>query len=97
MQGSEFQIKVWKELEGLYYGNYCTVSQLAAQMNMPDAKRIIGSAIAKNTLAIFIPDHRIISAKFSHELASDAPIHPISRKEKLLAFELNGLPRDKKA
>jgi methylated-DNA-[protein]-cysteine S-methyltransferase len=59
-QGSEFQSKVWNELQLIPYGK--TMSYEALAINVGDIKsiRAVGLANGQNPIAIIIPCHRVI-------------------------------------
>ena len=58
--GTNFQIKVWRELAKIPFGK--TISYLDLSLALGDEKltRAVGSANGKNPIAIFIPCHRVI-------------------------------------
>ena len=60
--GTDFQIKVWRALRDIPYGQTRSYSNLAAMIEQPKAVRAVASANARNGLAIIIPCHRVISA-----------------------------------
>jgi methylated-DNA-[protein]-cysteine S-methyltransferase len=60
LQGSEFQIKVWKTIAKIPYGKTITYADEAKKMRKPDAVRAVGTANGKNPIPIIIPCHRII-------------------------------------
>lgn len=60
-QGTEFQKKVWQELQKIPYGETRTYSQIAEYIGAPRAVRAVATAIAKNPILVFIPCHRVIS------------------------------------
>jgi AraC family transcriptional regulator of adaptative response/methylated-DNA-[protein]-cysteine methyltransferase len=60
VQGTEFQIKVWKALVNIPFGNVRSYQQVSARMGMPDAVRSVASAAGKNPISYLIPCHRII-------------------------------------
>jgi methylated-DNA-[protein]-cysteine S-methyltransferase len=62
-QGTEFQRRVWRALEGIPFGETRSYGQLAAAIGRPTASRAVGAANARNPLAIFIPCHRVIGAQ----------------------------------
>jgi len=61
LTGSDFQIRVYREVLSIPLGHSLSYSDLARKMNMPAAARSVGAALGKNQLLIFIPDHRVIS------------------------------------
>lgn len=61
-QGSEFQHKVWDELQRIPYGQTITYHKLAQRIGNPTACRAVGRANATNAIAIIIPCHRVIGS-----------------------------------
>lgn len=61
-QGTDFQLKVWKLLQGIPYGKTITYGELARQTGDPKACRAVGMANGRNPLPILIPCHRVIGA-----------------------------------
>lgn len=61
-QGTEFQKKVWQQLEAIPYGETRSYGQIAAAVGNPKACRAVGGANHNNPIAIVIPCHRVIGA-----------------------------------
>ncbi|HEY3215058.1 MAG TPA: methylated-DNA--[protein]-cysteine S-methyltransferase [Candidatus Eisenbacteria bacterium] len=61
-QGSEFQLKVWKALLEIPFGETRSYGQIASAIGNPKASRAVGLANHDNPLAIVIPCHRVIGA-----------------------------------
>lgn len=61
--GTEFQLRVWKELTRISYGSTVTYKQIARKISMPGASQAIGKANGANPLPIIIPCHRVLGAK----------------------------------
>jgi methylated-DNA-[protein]-cysteine S-methyltransferase len=61
LTGSDFQNRVYREVQSIPLGHITSYSELAKKMEMPGAARSVGAALGKNQLLIFIPDHRVIS------------------------------------
>ena len=59
-QGSDFQLKVWRLLREIPYGQLRSYSRLAADLGEPRAARAVGQAAAQNPLPILIPCHRLL-------------------------------------
>jgi methylated-DNA-[protein]-cysteine S-methyltransferase len=59
--GTDFQLKVWSEIQHVPIGNTISYTELATKLGMPRATRSTAAAIGKNPLLIFIPDHRVIN------------------------------------
>ncbi|MEO9385390.1 methylated-DNA--[protein]-cysteine S-methyltransferase [Chromobacterium phragmitis] len=62
VQGSNFQIQVWRALLAVPYGGLIGYGQLAAGMGRPGAARAVGNAVGANPVAWLIPCHRVIRA-----------------------------------
>lgn len=62
MQGSDFQIAVWKALRDIPYGQTRTPKELAEQMGMPSSYRLVTKVAYANQLAIIVPAHRLVAA-----------------------------------
>ena len=60
MQGSEFQVKVWKELLLIPYGETVSYSYIAERLGDVNKVRAVGAANGKNKIAIIVPCHRVI-------------------------------------
>ncbi|MDY0234930.1 MAG: methylated-DNA--[protein]-cysteine S-methyltransferase [Gudongella sp.] len=60
LQGTEFQIKVWKELCNIPYGQTSTYKQVATAIGNAKASRAVGMANNKNPLMIVVPCHRVV-------------------------------------
>lgn len=58
--GTEFQVKVWNELQKIQYGNTINYMDLAKRLGDPKSIRAAASANGKNPIAIIIPCHRVI-------------------------------------
>jgi methylated-DNA-[protein]-cysteine S-methyltransferase len=62
LHGTDFQQKVWKQLQQIPYGKTISYAQLAQAVGNPKAYRAAGSANGKNPVAIIIPCHRVIAS-----------------------------------
>jgi methylated-DNA-[protein]-cysteine S-methyltransferase len=60
MEGTPFQIAVWRELAIIPYGETTTYGRLAASVGRPDAPRAVGAACGANPLPIVVPCHRVV-------------------------------------
>lgn len=61
-QGSEFAMKVWREMLAIPYGNVCTYGEMAEAIGRPKAARAVGQACNRNPISILIPCHRVVGA-----------------------------------
>ena len=60
--GSDFQLKVWKALRQIPFGETHTYGQIAKTIRQPKATRAVGLANNQNPIAIIVPCHRVIGA-----------------------------------
>ncbi len=60
LQGTPFQIEVWRTLREIPYGETRSYQDVAVAIGNPRALRAVGGANNKNPLAIIIPCHRVI-------------------------------------
>ena len=60
VQGSPFQLKVWKALLQIPFGQVTNYKNIADQIEQPNASRAVGTAIGKNPIAYLIPCHRVV-------------------------------------
>jgi methylated-DNA-[protein]-cysteine S-methyltransferase len=58
--GTEFQKKIWRELQNIKYGEKKSYGEIAKILNHPTASRAVGMANSKNPISIIIPCHRVI-------------------------------------
>ena len=65
LQGTGFQVKVWKALLKVPYGKTCSYGELAAKTGNPKASRAVGMANNRNPLVIIVPCHRVIGSNGS--------------------------------
>lgn len=60
LSGTTFQIAVWKALLQIPYGTTVSYSELARNIDMPNAVRAVANANGANAISIFVPCHRVI-------------------------------------
>ncbi|MEM7261834.1 MAG: methylated-DNA--[protein]-cysteine S-methyltransferase [Planctomycetota bacterium] len=61
-EGTEFQRRVWSELEAIPFGETISYGELATRVGNPKASRAVGAANGQNPIAIIVPCHRVIGA-----------------------------------
>jgi methylated-DNA-[protein]-cysteine S-methyltransferase len=83
LRGTPFQLRVWRELERIPYGETRSYSQIAAAIGAPHAVRAVGAANGANPIPIMVPCHRVIGA--SGKLVGYGGGLPL--KKRLLALE----------
>lgn len=59
-EGTKFQLKVWRALQTITYGQTTTYQEIANKIGQPSAVRAVANAIGANPIAIIIPCHRVI-------------------------------------
>ena len=60
MNGTKFQLKVWKYLKTIPKGTVKTYKQVAIAIKKPKSARAVANACGKNPYAPKIPCHRVI-------------------------------------
>ncbi len=60
LQGTNFQLKVWKALLEIAPGEVTSYGALARSIGAPSASRAVGAAVGANSIAFLIPCHRVI-------------------------------------
>ncbi|MDC7242371.1 MAG: methylated-DNA--[protein]-cysteine S-methyltransferase [Spirochaetales bacterium] len=58
--GTEFQKRVWRELQNIAYGETISYIELAERLDASEAVRAAASANGANSISIIIPCHRVI-------------------------------------
>ena len=81
--GTEFQLRVWKQLRTIPYGETTSYGELARRIGQPTASRAVGAANGANPIPIIIPCHRAVGADGSMTGFGGG----ITVKRKLLALE----------
>ena len=62
LEGTEFQLKVWDELQRIPHGETISYGTLAARVGNPKASRAVAQACHNNPVCIVVPCHRVIAA-----------------------------------
>ena len=83
--GTNFQLKVWQELQKIPYGETRNYQQIANNIGNIKASRAVGMANNKNPIAIIIPCHRVIGKNGTLTGYASG----LETKEKLLNLESN--------
>lgn len=82
-QGTDFQKRVWKQLEEIPFGKTTSYLQMANQLGDPKVIRAAASANGKNPISIIIPCHRVVGSDGSLTGYAGG----LERKKWLLEFE----------
>jgi methylated-DNA-[protein]-cysteine S-methyltransferase len=83
LEGSEFQLAVWREMKNIPYGETISYGELARRIGLPKSARAVGRASGSNRIAIIIPCHRVIGTDGTLTGYGGG----LDRKEKLLKLE----------
>ena len=62
LRGTEFQLKCWRALLAIPYGETRSYRDLARTIGHPQAFRAVGMSNNRNPIAIIVPCHRVIAA-----------------------------------
>jgi methylated-DNA-[protein]-cysteine S-methyltransferase len=62
LAGSDFDLRVWRALLGLPFGETRTYGELARELGEPGAARAVGAAAGRNPVPVLVPCHRIVAA-----------------------------------
>lgn len=62
LHGTPFQVAAWEALRSIPAGATLSYAGLAARLGRPTAMRAVGAANGRNSVALFVPCHRVIAA-----------------------------------
>jgi len=62
LRGTPFQLRVWRALQEIPYGDRLTYGALASRVGRPFAARAVGHANGSNPIAVVLPCHRLVGA-----------------------------------
>ncbi len=62
LEGTVFQLLVWRNLQRIPYGETVSYGQLARRIGSPEAARAVGLANGSNPIPIIVPCHRVIGS-----------------------------------
>ena len=83
--GTEFQVKVWKEISKIPYGETRNYKDIAIAIGRPNSSRAVANACGKNPYPPTIPCHRVIRS--DGKLGGYSGKGGIEEKRKLLLKE----------
>ena len=83
MEGTPFQLSVWRALRDIPYGETISYGELARRIGNPKGSRAVGLANGANPIPIVVPCHRVIGS--NGKLTGFGGGLPT--KERLLALE----------
>lgn len=87
LQGTPFQLGVWKALMDIPFGETKTYSDIAVHIGNPKSIRAVGTAIGRNPVLVAVPCHRVIQKNGS--LGGFRAGLPL--KKRLLELEQTGI------
>lgn len=82
-EGTEFQLRVWRALREIPYGETISYRELARRVGNEKACRAVGLANGRNPLPIIVPCHRVIGSNGSLTGFGGG----LQNKQRLLALE----------
>ena len=85
LEGTAFQVKVWKTISKIPKGEVRTYKEIAKIIKKPKAIRSVASACGKNPYPIIIPCHRVVGS--NGYLGGYSGKGGIRQKKKLLVKE----------
>ncbi len=88
VQGTVFQLRVWKALQSIPAGHTATYKEIAHLLGQPAAVRAVASACGANPVAVAIPCHRVV--RMDGNLAGYR--WGLERKRELLSREIQHKP-----
>ena len=62
LRGTDFQLKCWRALLDIPYGQTCSYRDIALAIGHPQAFRAVGMSNNRNPIAIVVPCHRVIAS-----------------------------------
>ncbi len=62
LHGTDFQRRVWAELQRVPLGSTASYAEIAARIGRPTATRAVAGACAANRAAVIVPCHRVVRA-----------------------------------
>jgi methylated-DNA-[protein]-cysteine S-methyltransferase len=85
LDGTDFQISVWKELLKIPRGKTKTYKEIAIAIGKPNSSRAVANACAQNPYAPAVPCHRVVRSDGS--LGGYSADGGMERKRELLDME----------
>ena len=88
IEGTNFQLMVWREISKIPYGETRTYKELAVAIGKPNSSRAVANACGNNPYVPFIPCHRVIRS--DGKLGGYSGEGGVKKKAELLKAEQKG-------
>ena len=62
LRGTEFQVRVWRALAKIPFGELRSYAEVARAVRRPRAVRAVGSANGANPIPVILPCHRVVGS-----------------------------------
>lgn len=62
LKSTDFQLRVWRALLDIPYGQVVTYGELAKKLGVPSAQAV-GGAVGRNPISLILPCHRVLGRK----------------------------------
>jgi len=85
LQGTNFQKKIWRELQRIPYGKTKSYGQIAKKLNT--SPRFVGNVCGLNKILLVVPCHRVVRSDGS--LGGFSSLGGIKLKKRLIQLENN--------
>tara|TARA_B100000530_G_scaffold335720_1_gene288521 strand:+ start:1463 stop:1738 length:276 start_codon:yes stop_codon:yes gene_type:complete len=85
LEGTNFQMTVWKEISKIPFGETRTYKDLAIAIGKPNSSRAVANACGKNPYPVIIPCHRVIRS--DGKLGGYSGVGGVKKKKELLKLE----------
>src|SRR5579883_474149 len=87
LDGTDFQVAVWRELLQIPYGQTRTYGDIARKLGKPGAARAVGMANHDNRIPIVVPCHRVVG----HDGSLTGYAGGLQIKQQLLSIETRNM------
>lgn len=91
LDGTPFQLRVWRALQEIPYGDTLTYGELASRIGRPTAARAVGLANGSNPISVIVPCHRLVGANGTLVGYGGG----LDRKRFLLSLEADAVGRER--
>jgi methylated-DNA-[protein]-cysteine S-methyltransferase len=85
MQGTDFQKRVWHELQNIPAGHVLSYGQLAERV--ASSPRAVGNACRENPIPVVVPCHRVVAADHMGGFSGQRSGPMVDKKQWLLTHE----------